>query len=120
MIVFVVDDEPIIASTLELILRAKGFDARSFVNPIDALQVAQSVAPHILISDVMMPEMNGFDLAIHVTTLHPSCKALMVSGQTATGDLFLAVKARGYKFDVLPKPVHPDELLQKIEELIGN
>lgn len=120
LIAFVVDDEPVIASTLELILLAKGFDARSFINPIDALQAAQSLVPRILISDVMMPEMNGFDLAIQVTTLHPSCKALMFSGQTATADLLLDVKARGYKFDVLAKPVHPNELLQKIEELLGN
>jgi DNA-binding NtrC family response regulator len=114
---FVVDDEPTIASTMELVLRSKGFDARSFVDPFDALRAAQSLAPDLLISDVIMAEMNGFDLAIRVTDRHPGCKVLMFSGQTATEDLYLNFRSQGHDFMLLAKPVHPQELFSKIEEL---
>jgi PleD family two-component response regulator len=58
----IVDDELMIATTLKIMIR-QGFDARSFVNPLDALQAAQSVPPDLLISHVVMQQMNGFDLA---------------------------------------------------------
>lgn len=118
MIGYIVDDEPMIATTLEIILIRQGFDARSFMNPLDALQAAQSVPPDLLISDVVMPQMNGFDLAIQVTVLCPECKVLMFSGQSTTQTLYEAVQAKGHDFMLLQKPIHPNELMQKIKELM--
>src|ERR1022692_3125646 len=60
-LVFVVDDEPIISSTIAMILECKGFDAKSFTNPIKALAAACLQAPDLLISDVVMPELSGVD-----------------------------------------------------------
>jgi DNA-binding NtrC family response regulator len=118
VVVFVVDDEPVIASTLELILLAKGYDARSFVDLLDALLVAQSVTPNLLISDVIMPQMNGFDLASNLTERHSDCKILMVSGQTEVADLYSTIKSKGCSFELMAEPVPSDELLSKIEELL--
>jgi DNA-binding response OmpR family regulator len=55
LIAFVVDDGNVIASTLELILIKQGFDARSFVDPVDALRAAQSTSPDLLLTDVVIP-----------------------------------------------------------------
>lgn len=118
MIGYIVDDEPLIAATLEIILIRQGFYARSFVNPLDALQAAQLVPPDLLISDVVMPQMNGFDLAIQVTELYPGCKILMFSGQSTTQSLYESVKARGHDFMLLAKPIHPNVLMEKIKELM--
>lgn len=63
LIIFVVDDEKLIASTLSLILTGRGFYARSFLDPFDALRAAQSTVPDLLLSDVVMPNMNGIELA---------------------------------------------------------
>ncbi len=120
LLTYVVDDENVIASTLELILISQGFDARAFVDPLDALEATRSETPNLLITDVMMPQMNGIELAIQVTQRCPECKILLFSGQAATGDLYVDAKARGYKFDLLAKPVHPTALLEKIKELVGN
>jgi|HubBroStandDraft_1064217.scaffolds.fasta_scaffold304812_2 DNA-binding response OmpR family regulator len=116
-IAFVVDDEPMIAITLKLILLAQGFDARSFTNPLDALSAAHSMPPDLLISDVMMPYMNGYELAIQVMLLHRGCKVLLFTGQTTTEDLHSAAMTKGYDFDVLTKPVPPKILLATIEAL---
>jgi DNA-binding NtrC family response regulator len=116
-IAFVVDDEDVIASTLELILLSEGFEARSFVDPHDALQAAETSAPDLLLTDVLMPGMNGIELAIQVTSRCPDCKILLFSGQGATGDLHADAKLKGHDFALLAKPVHPDALLKAIRRL---
>jgi|SRR5579872_1082096 len=117
LLIFVVDDEKLIASTLTLILTGKGFYARSFLDPLDALQAAQSTRPDLLLSDVVMPNMNGIELAIQMQQLCPDCKILLSSGQVATTELLAAARLQGHHFEILAKPVHPDTLLQKIGEL---
>lgn len=108
--VFVVDDEPTIASTLEMILCSWGFDAISFSNPREALSATRSAAPDLLISDVTMPQLSGIELAIQVKECSPNCKVLLITGQVSKlGD--------EHPFEVLSKPVPPPELLRKIESL---
>ena len=78
--VYVVDDEPVISSTLTAILNVSGFQATGFTSAKDALQAAESEGPSLLISDVVMPGMNGVDLAIHLKSICPDCKILLFSG----------------------------------------
>jgi DNA-binding NtrC family response regulator len=116
--VFVVDDEEIIASTLAMILRLQGgFQARSFTNPFDALEAARLEAPDVLISDVLMPLLSGIELAIQVRQHCPDCKVLLFSGQAATVSLLDTARAKGYDFELLLKPVHPSDLLTKVQIL---
>jgi DNA-binding NtrC family response regulator len=116
-IAFIVDDENVIASTLELILSSQGFDARYFVDPVDALNAAQFVSPDLLITDVVMPKMSGIELAIEIRRLCPNCKVLLSSGQIMTSDLLMAAGRQGHHFVILPKPIHPTTLLEAIEKL---
>jgi DNA-binding NtrC family response regulator len=116
--VFVVDDEDAIASSLAMILRFQGgFHATSFTDPLKALQAAHKEAPDILITDVIMPEMSGIDLAIQLRDICPDCKVLLFSGQAATADLLEAARSSGYTFELLSKPVHPADLLASIRSL---
>jgi DNA-binding NtrC family response regulator len=117
--VFVVDDESIIASTLATILCRSGFDAKSFTEPLTALQAARSNAPNLLISDVVMPEISGIDLAIQIQASCPGCKVLLFSGQAGTADLLEKARVGGNDFELLVKPVHPQDLLNKIREVTG-
>jgi DNA-binding NtrC family response regulator len=117
--VFVVDDEFIIASTLGLILRHKGFDAISFHAPLDALEAARSQPPDLLISDVVMPQFSGIELAIQIQKQCPNCKILLFSGQAATSGMLEAARANGHDFEVISKPVHPTDLLRRIAETTG-
>jgi len=112
--IFVVDDEIVIASTLALILRNYGFDTQSFSVPQEALQAALLTAPHLLISDVMMPGLSGIDLAIQIQKRDPHCKVLLFSGQASTRDMLEDARSNGHNFELLLKPVHPSELLEKV------
>ena len=115
--VYVVDDEPVIASTLAAILNASGFRATAFTSAEDAIKAAECDGPSLLISDVMMPCMNGVDLAIRLKSLCPDCKVLLFSGQAATNDLLDSANRQGHAFELLTKPVHPKDLLAAIRKL---
>jgi CheY-like chemotaxis protein len=113
--VFVVDDEKVIAATLAAILKASGFEARAFFDGASALAACAEDEPDWIISDVVMPGMTGIEMAIQVRQSCPDCKILLFSGQAATADLLDQALASGYEFEVLCKPVHPTELLAKLE-----
>ena len=113
-VVFVVNDEVVIAQTLSIILNRAGFEATPFSHPQDAVAARPELLPDLLISDVVMPGMTGVDLAIHFREAQPDCKILLFSGQAATADFLEQARTRGYDFEVLSKPVHPADLLAKI------
>jgi CheY-like chemotaxis protein len=115
--VLVVDDEPVVASSLAAMLRTNGFSARFFTCPLEALAAARSESPDLVISDVAMPEISGIDLAIQMRTHYPNCKVLLFSGQAATLDLLEGARAQGYDFRLLQKPVFPSEFLYEIGQL---
>ena len=112
--VLVVDDERVIADTLAMILNQSGFDTRAVYSGERALELAITFAPDMLISDVIMADLNGIDAAIQIRALLPRIKILLFSGQAATADLLEKARARGYEFEILAKPVHPQDLLTKL------
>jgi CheY-like chemotaxis protein len=116
--VFVVDDEHVIASTLELILRSQGFDAHSFADPIAALKAAQSEAPDLLLTDVVMPEMNGIELAARIRQDCPTCKVVFFSGEVSVINLLAEAQAALPDFVLVSKPTHPALLAEKINEVL--
>jgi DNA-binding NtrC family response regulator len=111
--VFVVDDEPSIASTLADILRMSGFAATAFTNPLEALEAARHHAPHLLVSDVAMLALSGIELAIELKRMDLDCNILLFSGHSATHDLLHQARARGFDFQVLPKPLPPQRLIEE-------
>lgn len=118
-LVYVVDDEQIIAFTLVTILKQNGFQAIAFVDPLDALMAAESECPDVLLADVMMPLLNGVDLGVQFKAIHPTCKVLLFSGQAATSDLLRDAGKKGNHFDLLTKPVHPTELVSAIQKTLA-
>lgn len=120
LVAFIVDDEDVIASMLEMILANKGFDARSFFNPLDALKAAHSAVPDLLITDITMSKMNGIELAVQMKQLHPHCEILLSSGYFLTSEQLAEAGSQGRQFAFLPKPVRMESLFAKIDQLLGD
>jgi DNA-binding response OmpR family regulator len=112
--VLVVDDERVIADTLSMILNQSGFEARAIYSGEGALELASTFLPDMLISDVIMADLNGIDAAIRIRAQLPKIKILLFSGQAATADLLEKARTQGYEFDILAKPVHPQDLLNRL------
>jgi len=113
--VLVVDDERVIADTLAMILNQSGFDARAIYSGEKAVEMASTFAPDMLITDVIMADLNGIDAAIMIRALLPKIKILLFSGQAATADLLENARTKGYEFEILAKPVHPQDLLSRLQ-----
>jgi len=113
--VLVVDDEHVIADTLAKILDINGYDASAVYSGVTAVESAQNFQPDLIISDVIMQDMDGIEAAIRIRKFLPSCKILLFSGQAATADLLEDARSRGHDFEILAKPVHPTELLAKLK-----
>ncbi len=115
MKIIVVDDEPIIADTLVNILEGEGHDALAVSHGESAIKWARMVLPDAVISDVIMPGMNGIETAKAIMQSLPNCRIILFSGQTAGLDLLAKAQAEGYKFEILPKPINPEKLLEKLK-----
>jgi DNA-binding NtrC family response regulator len=112
--VIVVDDETRIASTLVEILKGEGYDAMAASTGDTAIELARIFKPDIVLSDVILPGMNGIDVAVQISTLFPKCRVILFSGQAATLDLVRDARKHGHDFQILAKPIKPDSLLALI------
>ena len=109
MTVFVVDDAPAMADTLAEMIRGCGVTARSFYDGQDVLEAASKEPPDFVISDVVMPKMNGFELATELKRRFPACEILLFSGYTA-----VQLDSPPTEFEILSKPVSPKTLIQRV------
>ena len=114
--VVVVDDEQVIANTLAIILNNAGFEARRAFSGEEAVELLETFSPDVLIVDVIMPGITGIEVAIIVRDKLPECKILLFSGQAATSDLLDEARSRGYEFEILVKPTHPVDVLERLRQ----
>jgi CheY-like chemotaxis protein len=113
--VLIADDERLIADTLALILKRAGFEAEAVYSGERAVETARLHCPDIFLADVVMTGMTGIDAAIAIAGFNPECRILLLSGQAATADLLHDARLRGHHFEVLLKPVHPSQLLARLQ-----
>ena len=112
--VIVIDDEALIADTVAEILNHAGLDATPVSDPAEAIQLAQNMQPDVVLSDVIMPGMNGIEAGIKIREMVPRCRIILFSGQAATVDLLEKARKQGHQFDILGKPVKPEQLISVI------
>jgi CheY-like chemotaxis protein len=112
--VIVVDDEALIAETVVEILNQEGFEAISVSSGSSAIELARTVRPAIILSDVIMPGMNGIETGIKIREIVPNCKVILFSGQAATVDLLEQARKQGHRFEILAKPIKPENLITVI------
>jgi CheY-like chemotaxis protein len=114
--VLVVDDEKLIADTVSEILKGAGFHVMAAYDGWAALEAANRFRPDYLLSDVLMPRMNGVELAITIQKMHPSAKILLFSGQAGISKILLNGQQQGLKFELIAKPIHPLKLIAILKD----
>ena len=110
--VLVLDDEKVIADSLAMILNRSGFDAVAHYDGNSAIDFIHKECPDILLSDVVMPQITGLQVADKVRTHCPGTRIVLISGNAATPNLLQEACPGGPPFEILQKPIHPSQLLQ--------
>ena len=118
--ILVVDDERILADTTAAILSRAGFVARAVYDGFEAMATVASFHPDYLLTDVMMPVMNGVELAIAIAKIYPATKIVLFSGQAGISQILEDSKAQGFEFPLLAKPVHPSRLIEGLKMLCSD
>jgi CheY-like chemotaxis protein len=113
--ILVVDDERRIADTLAEILEMSGFQVAKAYGGWEALEAVARFHPDYLLSDVLMPRMNGVELAMAIQNMFPSARILLFSGQAGISEILLEGQKRGFEFELIAKPVHPLRLIERLK-----
>ena len=116
--ILIVEDEKIVADTLGQILAAHGYEIRVAYSAEHALDMLALWLPNVAILDVMLPKMNGIELALVLQENHPGCHVLLFSGQPSVEGLMQQARSEGHDFEILAKPVHPTVMLNAISSLL--
>jgi DNA-binding response OmpR family regulator len=114
--IIVVDDERRIADTLTEILEMAGFRVATAYDGWEALRVAARFRPDYVLSDVLMPRMNGVDLGIALRKMYPDARILLFSGQAGISEILLDGQKQGFEFELIAKPIHPLKLIERLKE----
>ena len=117
--VLVADDEPNIVISLEFLLRREGFEVLIAVDGEEALSKARSARPDLVLLDVMMPKMNGFDVC-QALRADPEFAAMRILMLTAKGRDTEVSKGLGLGADAyMTKPFSTKELVAQVRSLLG-
>jgi CheY-like chemotaxis protein len=114
--ILVVDDEKVIADTIVQILNKNGFIADAVYSGEEAIEKAARRCPELVLSDVLMPQVDGVEAAIAIRERCPDTRIILFSGQAATVEILARARERGHTFELLPKPIHPTQLIKYLRE----
>ena len=118
--ILLVEDEPSILKLTTRVLTRQGYVVLAANSPGKAIRLAseQASAIHLLMTDVVMPEMNGRDLAKDLQSRHPGLKLLFMSGYTANIIAHQGVLDQGAQF--IQKPFSIDDLAAKVRAVLDS
>jgi two-component system, cell cycle sensor histidine kinase and response regulator CckA len=110
--VLVVDDEAGVRSLVEDILVGEGYPVLHASDPWEALSVAETHQIRLLLTDVSMPSMNGYELAMRIESMRPDTKVLFMSAYAEHAALIPKPK-------FIAKPFSADDMLQAVSEVLS-
>jgi putative two-component system response regulator len=116
--ILIVDDESGARTALEFLLRREGFEVRDAADGPTAIQECATFRPDLILLDIMMPGMDGFEVCRHIkatpeTRLTP---VVLITGLTATEDRIMGINSGADDF--LSKPIDLNELLARTRSLL--
>jgi two-component system, OmpR family, response regulator len=114
--VLVVDDEPNIVDVISMALTFQGFSVESAGTGADALAAVSSFRPHLIVLDVMLPDMEGFDVAQRLGAQRARVPIIFLTARDATDDKIRGLTLGGD--DYVTKPFSLEELVARIRSIL--
>lgn len=118
--VLIADDEAAIVTSLEFLMRSRGFDTATAADGEATVAVCASFRPHLLLLDLMLPKLNGYDVcrALRKRGAHRDLKIVLVSAKGGEADVQRGLAAGADSH--IGKPFSTKELVAEVERLLGN
>ncbi len=114
--ILIVDDDPRMTESIAAILNSAGYQTRTTNSPQTAVELIVSDAFGIVLIDIMMPGMTGFDVMDRINGNRDTSEFIIITGDQSPD---VAIKAiRKGAFDFIRKPYEPDELLKRVENAV--
>ena len=114
--ILVVDDEPNIVDVVSMALRFQGFDVASAGSGRDALAAVRSFDPHLLVLDIMLPDMEGFEVAERLGAQRAQLPIVFLTARDDTQDKIRGLTTGGD--DYVTKPFSLEELVARIRAIL--
>lgn len=116
--ILLVDDEPDIIEIISYNLKNANYDVFSATNGIEAIKIAKKIEPHLIILDVMMPEMNGIE-ACEIIRNDPKIAKTLITFLSARGEDYSQIAGfNAGADDYITKPIKPKVLMSKVKSLL--
>lgn len=112
MKVVLIEDDAVLNRTLKRVIE-KSYPVTAFVSPLSALEYIEDSGADVVVSDIRMPDMTGFNVLEKVRAVSPETSVLLMTGQSSIDESVKAIKAGA--FDYIPKPVDMELLLYKLD-----
>ncbi|HZY63657.1 MAG TPA: response regulator [Edaphobacter sp.] len=118
--VLVVDDDRLVADTLALIFMKSGFQVRAAYSADQAMRVARTFTPNLLLCDVSMPGRDGLALVCDVTREFPACRIIVLTGfYSNLKNVREQTDKLAHRVGILTKPCQPSELLREATSMLA-
>jgi two-component system, OmpR family, response regulator len=114
--VLVVDDEPSIVDVISMALRHQGFGVEAAASGKEALDQVRRWRPHVMVLDVMLPDMDGFEVARRLSAEHADVPIVFLSARDATADKVRGLTTGGD--DYVTKPFSLEELIARLRIIL--
>ncbi len=114
--VLVVDDEPNIVDVISMALRFEGFEVQSAANGADAIAAVAARKPAVILLDVMLPDIDGFEVARRLAGARTGVPIVFLTARDATEDVVHGLTVGGD--DYMTKPFSLEELVARIRTIL--
>lgn len=116
--ILLVDDEPDILEILSYPLKNQGFQVHTANNGLEAIKLSKDIQPHLIILDVMMPEMDGIE-ACEIIRKDPKISNSLITFLSARGEDYSKIAGlNAGADDYITKPIKPKVLVSKVKSLL--
>jgi len=114
--ILVIDDDPVILEVITKILKANGYEVIATPNGKSGIKQLESNSFDLVLTDLMMPDVDGLEVLDHVVTRSPKTKCIILTGYGTIKSSVDSIKKGA--FDYITKPITSDELLFVIEKAL--
>ena len=116
--ILIVDDEEVILETLKVILEGKGYSVNTARNGREALKILEEVSPDLILTDIVMPDMEGMEFISEVARKGRNIPIIVMSGNELGMRFLKSAKIFGARA-ALTKPFRVEELIELSANILG-